>query len=140
MLNSKKYVGYVILLLLLASSVGSNVYLYRQWDELKRDPQLQAQRETQATLEKIGRLMVLPKEEAPTIATVSDPEKLKDQAFFAHAAQGDVVLLYAQARKAVLYRPSEDKIVEVAPINTTDERTPSIKETPVEETPSDEDS
>ena len=61
--------------------------------------------------------MVLPKDETPTLATVSDPEKLKDQRFFVNAVKGDKVLVYSLAKKAILYSPSLDKIIEVAPVN-----------------------
>jgi hypothetical protein len=63
--------------------------------------------------------MVLPADETPTIATVSDPEKLKDQPFFANAKKGDKVLIFSNSAKAILYSPTEDKIVEVAPINSS---------------------
>lgn len=68
-------------------------------------------------VEAVGKLMILPADEAPTIATVTDLEKLKGQPFFANAAVGDKVLIYTKAQKAILYRPSEDKIIELAPLN-----------------------
>ena len=67
-------------------------------------------------IEVISQLMDLPEGETPTVATVSDKEKLKDQQFFAAAENGDKVLIYSNARKAILYRPSIDRIIEVAPI------------------------
>ncbi len=65
----------------------------------------------------VGKLMVLPDNEEPTIATVADLEKLKDQPFFVNAKLGDKVLIFATAKKAVLYRPDENKIIELAPLN-----------------------
>ncbi len=67
-------------------------------------------------VERVGKLIVLPEGEEPTIATVSDPSKLAEQTFFANAKVGDVVLIYAQARKAYLYDPNIDRLLEVAPI------------------------
>ena len=66
---------------------------------------------------KVDNLIELPSDEEPTLATISDQEKLKDQSFFANAQNEDKVLIYAKAGKAILYRPSTNKIVEVAPIN-----------------------
>ncbi len=68
-------------------------------------------------IDAVGRLIVLPVGEQPTIATVSDPARLKSQPFFADAKAGDKVLIYAVAKKAILYSPEEDKIIEVAPLD-----------------------
>ena len=70
-----------------------------------------------ALISKLKELIILPEDEKPTIATVSDPEQLKNQAFFVKAKKGDKVIIYAKARKAILYDPEANKIVEVAPIN-----------------------
>lgn len=65
-----------------------------------------------------AKLIILPRDEQPTVATVGDLEKLKGKAFFENAELGDKVLIYTQAQKAVLFRQSENKIVAIAPINT----------------------
>lgn len=61
--------------------------------------------------------IMLPGDEKPTVAVVSDINRLKDQQFFANGQNGDVVLIYMTSKKAVLYRPTDKKIVEVAPVN-----------------------
>lgn len=88
---------------------------------------LGANNETAQLLEEVGKLVTLPPNEQPTIATVTDPEKLKDQAFFAQSRMGDKVLIYNQAKRAILYRPSEHKIIEIAPLELP---TPSTSPTP----------
>lgn len=70
-----------------------------------------------ALIEAIGKLILLPTGEEPTIATVSDPEKLKEQSFFANASVGDKVLIYVEAKKAYLYNVAQNKLIEVAPID-----------------------
>lgn len=62
-----------------------------------------------------GKLILLP-DETPTVATVTDMEPLRGQAFFERAQVGDVVLMYPRAARAILYRPSANLIIEVAPI------------------------
>lgn len=104
-------IGLVVLLVI---ALGAGFYFYQQ---ATADPQKAAQADLQATIKAVGKLMVLPTDETPTLATVSDPDKLKDQQFFANAKKGYKVLIYAQARKAIMYDPAQNKIIEVAPIN-----------------------
>jgi len=73
----------------------------------------------------VSRHIVLPSGEQPTVATVSDASKVHNQAFFEHAANSDKVLIYAQAKKAYLYRPSIDRVIEVAPLAPNTTATPS---------------
>lgn len=72
--------------------------------------------EASILVEKVGKHMFLPKDENPSVATVTDPEKLRNQNFFSDAKKGDKVLIYSNAKKAILYDPNSDKIVTIAPI------------------------
>lgn len=108
---------FALMVFFVIASAGSAVYFYRQTKMLKVDPQDIVNKEVQTTLNQVGNLMILPEGEEPTIATVTDPERLKDQPFFANAKVGDRVLFYVNAKKAILYDPVANKIVEVAPLN-----------------------
>jgi hypothetical protein len=88
-------------------------FLYAQ----SQNPEVRAAAETATAVEKIGRLIALPEDETPTLATVTDPEKLKDQPFFTKAEVGFQVLFYVKSQKAFLYDPKKDIIVEVATLN-----------------------
>ncbi len=106
-----------VLAVLTVVLAGSTGMLYKQVRGLKNNPNQQAQEENAKIIESVGKLVLLPEGEAPTIATVTDPDKLKaEQAFFARAMEGDKVLIYTRALKAIMYRPSENKIIEVAPL------------------------
>lgn len=107
----------IILAVALIIAVGLAGYFYWEVMQLKKNPQQASQKEVQELVAKVSQLIVLPEGETPTVATVSDPEKLKDQAFFTKAQKGDKVLIYTNAKKAILYSPTANKIVEVAPIN-----------------------
>jgi hypothetical protein len=72
---------------------------------------------TQQLVSKVGKLVDLPTGETPTIATVNNASKLKSQAFFASAQNGDKVIIYTKAGKGVLYRPSTNKIIEYSTVN-----------------------
>jgi hypothetical protein len=92
-------------------------YFYKKANDLSKDPQAVVLKETEDLVSQVSKLILLPKGEVPTIATVSDPDKLKDQEFFNKAKKGDKVLLYQGAKKAYLYDPVLNKVIEVSSIN-----------------------
>lgn len=65
-------------------------------------------------LREISRSMELPSTVEPSLATVSDASKLKNQILFTNAQNGDKLLIFADVKKAILYRPSTKKIIDVA--------------------------
>jgi len=67
----------------------------------------------------IGKHVLLPQDETPIVAQVSDLTPLRGQAFFAHAAVGDVVLMYPKSQRAILYDPKLDKVIEMAPLSVS---------------------
>lgn len=83
----------------------------------ERSPEQTTAEEANQLVQEVGRFMLLPEGETPTVATVTDPEKLKDQPFFENAVPGDKVLIYAQARKIILYNPQQKKIINVATLS-----------------------
>ena len=109
----KKYYLQVVLVFLVLASAGVAFYFYSR---ATVNPQQAANEEAQAVIAKVGKLILLPENEQPTVATVSDPQRLADQPFFSKAKKGDKVLIYTNARKAILYDPELNKIIEVAPV------------------------
>lgn len=68
---------------------------------------------------KVGEIVKLPQDEAPTIVTLKDKDALtKNLEFFRDAENGDKVLVYHQAGRAILYRPSIGKIINMGPLRT----------------------
>jgi len=115
-----KMVMYGIVLGLVVAAAVPSYYFYSQYQKTKQllqNPSAAAQEDLQSTVNKVGILMDLPKNEVPTFAVVSDVKKLKGQTFFAHAENGDKVLIYTKSQKAILYRPSINKIIDVAPVS-----------------------
>ena len=92
----------VSLSVLFIVALSTSVYFYRQAHGTTKDPQ----KDLEQTIKLVGKHIVLPTGEVPTMATVSDPEKLKDQPFFEKAQVGDKVLIYQKAKKAYLFRPT----------------------------------
>ncbi|MBX4200474.1 hypothetical protein KW790_03400 [Candidatus Parcubacteria bacterium] len=79
-----------------------------------RAPALSAEEKVKELVEEVGKAVVLPNGEIPTVAVVADPSKLKDQVFFIRAEVGDEVLIYTQSKEAILWRPSIKKVVSVS--------------------------
>lgn len=109
----------------------ASLYLFIQYQRTKillTDPTQVAQIEIKRLVDKVGKLIELPKDETPSMATVTDKNKLANQTFFAKAQNGDKMLVYQQSGKAILYRPSTNKIIEVGPV-TSSPLTPAVKPT-----------
>lgn len=104
-----------------------------QHKQAKKNTKVLAATQVNDILSKVGKLMDLPNE-TPTIATVSDVTKLSGQEFFAHAQNGDKVIIFPNAKKAILYRPTTNKIIEVALYNPPSV-TPQATESPSTPTP-----
>jgi hypothetical protein len=84
----------------------------------------QIKKEADELKSKVAKLMELPDEDA-TIATVEDAEKLRAQNFFAKAENGDKVLIFTENKKAVVYRPSSNIIINSGPIVISEDATSS---------------
>lgn len=135
--------GKLPLVIVLAGTLvvlGGGAFGYRQYMALRAEnqrlanPETAQESEANKLKEQVGKLIELPNEN-PTVATVVDVEKLKSQPFFTSAQNGDRVLIFAEAKKAVLYRPGTNKIVEVAPINIGDNTGTTAGATTTQPTP-----
>lgn len=132
----------IVAVVLIAAGASGTYYYYNQFQKAKTELSstgVVPQNEVNALLDKLGKLMELPTDEQPQVGTISDTdlEKVKGQAFFSKAVAGDRVLIYNKAMKAILFRETANKIIEVAPV-TISSPEPSAKATPkakVEESP-----
>ncbi len=111
------------LLCLFAGAAGYFYYKYKQATQT-----VDTKEEIAQLVETIGAVMELPSDETPTLATVTDREKLTDQPFFRKSENGDKVLIYTNAGRAILYRPSVEKIVDVSAINVEENRATTPQE------------
>ncbi|MFA7308906.1 MAG: hypothetical protein WC045_02425 [Patescibacteria group bacterium] len=114
-----KFVKFLMIIIFLGA-LGSAGYFYSQFAKLKKNPNAIAQEEVKTLVAQVGKIFVLPKED-PSVATVLKKEELKDQPFFKNAENGDKVLIYTTAKKAILYRPSTNMVVEVMPLSIGNE-------------------
>lgn len=112
---------FIVMLLVLLNVLHSRNQLASKVDKLSSSSQHSEKdkgaAELKAVTDAVGSVYQLPAGETPTIATVSDATKVRSQAFFKNADNGDKVLLYSKAGQAILYRPSTKKIISIAPVN-----------------------
>lgn len=81
------------------------------------------QAQVKELIAKVGKLIILPIGEEPVVAFINDAEALiKDQVFYKGAKNGDAVLVYQKASKAIVYSPDRNLIVNVGPIFLQDQQ------------------
>jgi hypothetical protein len=103
----------------MVAAVGFLAYGYvhtRNQLKAAQNPSQTGQNETQQLVNTIGKFLTLPNE-TPTLATVNDVSKLQNQQFFKNAQNGDKVLVFPKAGRALLYRPSTKKVIEYSLVN-----------------------
>jgi uncharacterized protein YoxC len=106
----------VVLVVIALALAALTFYFFRQYQNIKKNPNQVAQAEIDAVVANVSKIIDLPKDETPTLATVQDKDKLKDQPFFAQAQNGDKILIYTKSKKAIIYRPKDNILVNVGPI------------------------
>lgn len=122
--NKKVLIALVVIVIAAAFvyMLFDRMQLSKEVDKLSQSQpqQTSAEDEAKQLSSEVGKLIDLPSDEVPTIATVTDASKVQDKPFFAKAQNGDKVLLYAKSSKAVLYRPSAKKLIEVSALNLSE--------------------
>lgn len=81
------------------------------------NPKTAGKTEIQIIEDQVDRVIDLPKDEEPTLATVNDVTKLKNQNFFKNAQNGDKLLIYTKSQRVLLYRLVENKVIEYSNVN-----------------------
>ncbi len=122
--SSKKHRrgGGLFTFLLLVAVIALSYGYYTKDSELKllKNPQAKAasdQKEIDKVLAQVSKLMILPKDESPQVLTINDAAAaIKQQPVFAGSVNGDKVLVYQKAAKAIVYSPSRNIIVAVLPV------------------------
>ncbi|MCJ7739965.1 hypothetical protein MUP32_01435 [Candidatus Microgenomates bacterium] len=117
--SHKKIFTIVGILLFIIALIPSFFFYtkYRQAQKMLAEKSSSTNKEeVRSLVEKAGKLILLPVGEEPTVITVTDINQVKNQPFFTNAKNGDKVLVYNQAKKAILYDPAANKIIEVGPL------------------------
>lgn len=109
-------------IVVLAVALGIVFFRYRQVAD-KQPPSdvVQANKLVAA----LGQTIALPNEQA-SIATVADKTKLGNTQLARSAQNGDQLLVFSEARRVILYRPSAKKVIDM--FHITAEQTEAVTE------------
>ena len=91
--------------------------------------------DTEKVMNQIEKLIELPKNETPILATVSDATKLSNESFYQNAQNGDRVLVFKNSKMAILYRPSKNKIIKVGAVAVVEPKQGSTSAKPTGQAP-----
>jgi hypothetical protein len=97
----------IVLAVVCAAAVGVSVVLYRMYT----DAHAETNKQTEVT-DHVKTIAEVP-DEQPVIVSVSDKDKLSNKQLAGKVANGDTLLMYAEAKRLVIYRPSTQKIVDM---------------------------
>ncbi len=133
-----------ILIAIIGTTAGSTVFFYKKYTDAQKEisilksEQGQAQiieEETATLIAAVGKLILLPENESPVVATIVNSAKLAEtQAFYKGAQDGDKLLIFPESEKALIYSPARNILVSVGPafvekennIEATQSPTPSV--------------
>lgn len=118
----KKSLKYPVVVLGLVIIGFIGYFGYTKLNPLSQEEQ--DKKDLMSAIKAVKKMMVIPTDDEPVFATVTDAESLREQqAFFTGAVNGDQLLLFPKSMKAIIYSPTRKMIVNVGPIQqpaTTD--------------------
>lgn len=98
--------------------VGGVAFAY--WNYENQQPAVVYAHKLQAMTQQVNKVITLPKDEQPLVATVTDATSLPKEQFFSYAQNGDKIFMYRQHKLAVLYRQATKQVVTEAVLDFSD--------------------
>lgn len=105
------------LLILLTISLGLGSVIAYTYGKSQVTQSENSADENTSVIKNVGKHILLPKDVEPKVGKMVNIEQFKDDPFLSQAVVGDYVLFYpyqGRTLKAILWRPSEGKIVDVS--------------------------
>ena len=124
----KTFSLYLLLSFIIIVSALSG-YLYYQYQKVYSKSINKANADASSIVAAVGKLILLPVGETPTVATVTDITKLKDQPFFKNAVNGNKVLIFSISKLAIIYDLKRNIVVNVGPVNIPTQQVQQIQKT-----------
>ncbi len=101
---SKLTISLIIIALL---AIGAGGYFYFQYQAVTNERSVDAK-----IVERIAQSVELP-DETPVFITVVDKDKLSNKQLASKVSNGDVMLIFAKAKRLIVYRPSVSKVADI---------------------------
>lgn len=96
----------------MAGLAGIGGFFYLKYQEVLNAPTL-----TQKLVDRLSSVIELPAE-TPTLLTIADKSKLSNPALASQVDTGDQLLVFNEAKKIIVYRPSSQKAIAILTIQT----------------------
>lgn len=128
--KSRRFIFVKTLLLIISYVLVALIVWQIQSRLLMREEKNQnpSELEVRALVEKLSAIMLVPQDELPQMITIEDAANLsKTQSFLANIKDGDKVFIYQSDKRAIIYRPSENKIVNAGPILANELQAPQVQ-------------
>lgn len=115
LINKKTVIIFLLIICILL--ILLTVYKYYEYSNLIKNSNNLLKIESEKIVKSIDAFYNLPKNETPTVATITNYKELDKTLFYKDAKNGDKIVIYTKNQLAIIYRPSINKIVSVASIN-----------------------
>ncbi len=105
--------------LVIVGLMGSTGYFYRKYNNVKNaSPETIQEAQNKRIIAEVSKVYALPQGETPVVGKVSDKEAIKKQYPILDTVEnGDYLLIYQEAKKAILYRPSTKQVIKEIPVS-----------------------
>jgi len=119
----------VVVMVVIVLALGAAFYFWNEARTAKSStPEAVAaknQEESDRVISSLSLVLYTDSADQPTVARIEDPEVLRaaNEDFYKNAQTGDYLVLYPN--RAIIYRESENLVVNVAPIINTNDITPN---------------
>ncbi|MCX7997205.1 MAG: hypothetical protein N2691_05660 [Patescibacteria group bacterium] len=111
---------------LVISLVVSGYFAWHAYEfkQSRLDPDRAAKLQAERIVSRVSRLMDMPSTERASVAVLGARSDEQYRDFFSQAIPGDAVIIFPQARRAILYRDSIDRIIDIVTLASAERVSP----------------
>lgn len=111
----------IAVLVIILALIGGGVWYFKFNNTNYKGPEL-TKGQAEKLAKEIGKHVQIPTD-SPTGVVIGDKQKLSGNNFFNDSQNNDVVLIFQESNKAIIYRPSTKKVITMATLNANNQQT-----------------